>query len=146
MNPSTTQTLGIAPWLLFERHSTPQTERLVEQALQRRRRRQAAIFCAHCHHLITTPDEKISVGGAHTHTFTNPHGITYEIGCFRHASGCAQVGESTAQWTWFAGYRWQVAVCAGCQTHVGWSYRSAHDGFSGLILARLVARPEQEQA
>jgi hypothetical protein len=31
--------------------------------------------------VITSPAERIVVQGSHQHTFANPHGIIYEIGC-----------------------------------------------------------------
>jgi hypothetical protein len=69
----------------------------------------------------------------------NPHELMFHIGCFAAAPGCAQVDIATAEWTWFSGYRWQVALCRHCGIHLGWRYRGAgSDAFFGLILDRLV--------
>jgi hypothetical protein len=81
------------------------------------------------------------VQGGHEHRFTNPHGVTYHIGCYREAAGCSIVGESTMKFTWFPGYAWRVALCANCRTHLGWRFESPGGGFHGLILNRLISSP-----
>lgn len=103
------------------------------------------LVCAACGERVTTLKERMEKNGAHAHTFTNPHGLTFEIGCFKHAPGCRPVGEATEAWTWFPGYAWRVGVCAACGAHLGWGYEPANpdpedSGFFGLILDRL-ARP-----
>ncbi|MBI9081998.1 MAG: hypothetical protein JEZ11_00280 [Desulfobacterales bacterium] len=94
--------------------------------------------CRQCGHAITHPDQGIIVDGAHRHTFANPHGMVYEIGCFRSADGCANVGPTTDEFTWFAGFFWRIAVCRRCQVHLGWLFESrGMRRFHGLILDRL---------
>ena len=68
------------------------------------------ILCRQCRRIITTPAERIDVQGVHRHTFANPQGIIYEIGCFRAATGCVYAGPATTEWSWFAGYSWRVSV------------------------------------
>lgn len=97
-----------------------------------------AIFCRHCSHLITFHDQRLVVDGAFEHTFFNPEGIVFEIGCFQTAGGCIAVGRETGDFTWFAGFNWRICLCAGCHVHLGWKYRSAGGNrFFGLILDRL---------
>ena len=97
------------------------------------------ILCRGCLYPITRAKERITVNGAHRHTFANPHGIVFEIGCFKKASGCAAVGPASAEFTWFAGYRWRAGLCQACLTHLGWVFSAAGgDGFHGLILDRLI--------
>jgi hypothetical protein len=96
------------------------------------------IVCRVCGFPVCHPDSAITVAGAHRHTFANPHGIVFEIGCFRNAPGCARVGPATDDFTWFAGYRWRIAICAGCHEHLGWRFEGTGDSFYGLILDRLV--------
>jgi len=79
------------------------------------------------------------VQGAHEHRCTNPHNITYHIGCFREATGCAVSGEATTEYTWFPGYAWRIALCANCHAHLGWRFQSRDDYFHGLIMARLTS-------
>ncbi|MEZ5583159.1 MAG: cereblon family protein [Candidatus Competibacteraceae bacterium] len=99
---------------------------------------QHTLNCRHCGHPITRPDTRIQVNERHSHVFTNPHGITYRIGCFGAAPGVARRGELTDFWSWFPGYRWQIALCGACQLHLGWRFVADHDQFFGLILNRLV--------
>lgn len=97
------------------------------------------ILCRQCGHAVTHPDERTEKHGAYHHTFANPHGIVYEIGCFRTADGCGASGPATGEFTWFRGYLWRVAVCRACLVHLGWLFASeGGDRFYGLILDRLV--------
>lgn len=97
------------------------------------------LLCRQCLAMITTTSQRIAVDGTHQHTFANPHGVVFEIGCFKNAWGCGAVGSPTNEFTWFAGYFWQVTVCASCLTHLGWRFTSPDaSGFYGLILDRLI--------
>lgn len=97
------------------------------------------ILCRQCRQIITRPAERIHVNGGHRHTFANPVGLVFEIGCFRSAMGCAQAGSASDEFTWFAGYSWRLALCTGCLNHLGWSFNSrSGDLFFGLILDHLV--------
>ena len=96
------------------------------------------IVCRACGFTICHPDDAIAVAGNHRYTFANPHGIVFEIGCFRSAPGCTRVGAATDDFTWFAGYRWRIAICVGCHEHLGWRFEGDSDSFHGLILDRLV--------
>jgi hypothetical protein len=93
--------------------------------------------CFACGLTITTLRERISAGGAHEHTFTNPGGYVYRIGCFRRAPGCVRAGEPTREFSWFPGYAWRYALCSGCRAHLGWAFLGGEDEFYGLILDRL---------
>jgi len=97
------------------------------------------ILCRQCRQVIASPDERIVVQGSHQHTFANPHGIIYEIGCFRSVIGCGYAGPASDEFSWFRGFSWRVAVCAMCLTHMGWLFiSSGSDSFNGLILDRLL--------
>ena len=96
------------------------------------------LYCFACGSAITAARERIAVGGGHDHTFTNPAGHVFRVGCFRRAPGCAQAGELTGEYSWFAGYAWRYALCAGCRVHLGWVYQGPQPGFFGLILDRLL--------
>ena len=106
---------------------------------------EAFIVCRHCSQLITRPADRILKDGLHRHTFANPVGVVYEIGCFNSAPGCRSVGPATDEFTWFSGYLWRVAICAKCLTHLGWHFISTGGhGFHGLILDRLIIPGPQE--
>ncbi|WP_319525554.1 cereblon family protein [uncultured Desulfosarcina sp.] len=100
-----------------------------------------AIVCRRCLHEITSPVEIREINGAHTHTFANPEGIIFEIGCYRDARGCGYIGPPSTEFTWFSGYTWRIAVCGNCHSHLGWLF-SAPDGrfFHGLITSRISAK------
>src|SRR4249920_1919213 len=87
------------------------------------------LACASCRRPITSGAARIAVGGAHAHSFLNPQGLEFRIGCFALATGCLQVGDPTTYWSWFPGYAWQVEVCATCREHLGWEFRSAQHHF-----------------
>jgi len=94
-------------------------------------------------HKITTHKEKINVNGSHHHTFANPNGIIFGIGCFNTAPGCLYTGPFSEEFSWFKGYMWQVSLCASCLGHIGWLFFSAkNDFFYGLILDRLIDSSE----
>lgn len=121
----------------------PQTEgdrkRLVKTRGDRKSEVEKRLFCAACRHPVTHQGERIPVQGAHEHRCTNPHGITYHIGCFREAGGGVPIGVATAEYTWFPGYAWRLVLCANCRAHLGWRFQSPDDYFHGLILVRLTS-------
>jgi len=100
---------------------------------------EAVILCRRCGHLITRPRNRIIKDGNHRHTFANPSGLVFEIGCFSHAEGCGPSGEPSAEFTWFRGFQWRLALCRACFVHLGWQFTSlgGSAGFWGLILNRL---------
>ncbi len=95
------------------------------------------IHCRACGQVVTSGDQRVSVGDSHRHTFFNPAGVVYELGCFRRAPGCAAVGPPSSEFTWFPGHLWQVTLCRHCHTHLGWFFSQGEEGFFGLILPRL---------
>jgi hypothetical protein len=132
--------MALAPTLLFfdpqaEENKKPAVKRIADTKPKKEKR----LFCAACRHPVTHQDERIPVQGAHEHRCTNPHGITYRIGCFRVAPGCTAIGAATTEYTWFPGYAWRIALCANCRAHLGWRFQSQEDYFHGLIMARLTS-------
>jgi len=96
------------------------------------------VRCAFCQHEVTGLEECISVNGSHAHVFANPHGFVFEIGCFKKAIGCRVSMESSCEFSWFAGYRWKIAVCGACFNHLGWFFASESNTFFGLIFKNLI--------
>ena len=96
------------------------------------------LLCGKCGHAITVAGWSLQVAGAGEHSFVNPHGYLYRIGCFRLAPGCVPWGEEHAEYSWFPGTTWQIAHCGGCGAHLGWSFPGTDTRFHGLILDRLV--------
>ena len=95
------------------------------------------IRCDKCLQPITRPSDRISIDGSHAHTFSNPSGTVYEIGCFGAVNGCGYMGPESKEFTWFKGYVWKVTYCGRCFTHLGWLFTSSSGSFNGLILDRL---------
>lgn len=95
------------------------------------------IVCAACGAEVTTAGDRIDKRGRHEHYFVNPHGIDFQVACYRAAPGCSAVGPPTSEFTWFPGYRWQLALCATCQVHLGWHFTGDGAPFFGLIADRL---------
>ncbi|MDC0357174.1 cereblon family protein [Oligoflexia bacterium] len=96
------------------------------------------LYCIACGRLVTSTAEKLAINGDLEHVFANPHGIVFHIGTFRHASGCIVEGPLSCEFSWFPGYSWAIANCAGCFYHLGWQFvDSAHSSFWGLITGRL---------
>jgi hypothetical protein len=96
------------------------------------------ILCRQCTQVITSSDERISVEGSHFHTFANPHGVVFDIACFRSVIGCGYAGPPSDEFTWFKGFSWRIAVCGMCLTHLGWLFISGgDDNFHGLIRNRI---------
>lgn len=98
--------------------------------------RERSLRCRRCQRDITTSRAAVEVQGAHTHTFFNPAGILFEIGCFAEAPGCALVGPPSTEFAWFAGHSWRIAVCGGCGQHLGWLF-TGPGVFFGLVLRHL---------
>ncbi len=97
------------------------------------------IICRQCRQAITRPHDRIAMQGSHQHTFANPHGIVFDIGCFKNVIGCGYAGAASDEFTWFAGYKWRICYCVMCLTHLGWIFSSTGgDVFHGLILEKLI--------
>ena len=96
------------------------------------------IICRQCGQRLTRPSERIAINGSHSHTFANPSGVVFQIGCFRMARGCSFIGPPSLEFPWFTGYSWQITTCSTCQTHLGWLFigQQSHQ-FFGFILDRL---------
>ncbi len=98
------------------------------------------IYCASCDTRISGHERAISFAGAHRHRFSNPAGVEFEIVLYRDAR-VHTYGPATEEYTWFAGYAWQVVLCANCQTHLGWRYRrSDSPDFYGLIIGQIIEK------
>lgn len=96
------------------------------------------ILCRNCKNVITSTSNKIEMSGKHKHTFTNPRGFVYRIGCFGAAHGILNQGSPTMEFTWFAGFSWCYTLCIRCFAHLGWFYQSGEKNFYGLILDHLI--------
>ncbi|MEL0019277.1 MAG: cereblon family protein [Rickettsiales bacterium] len=94
------------------------------------------IYCSACGHLVTRTDWRIAMDSAHEHTFFNPAGIVFRVLCFKEAPGADAPGELTADFSWFDGHAWRIAICGGCGTHLGWRFEGS-SVFFGLAKPKL---------
>jgi ribosomal protein L32 len=114
-------------------------ERLPDRESETELTAERSILCKECGHRLTSHDHAMEVEGKHRHTFFNPAGVLFEIGCFSDAAGAEVWGVPTTEFAWFAGFAWRFANCAGCRTHIGWQFLSGADRFFyGLVLSRLI--------
>ena len=97
--------------------------------------------CRICEHVITFENMRVSIEGSTEHIRSNPHGYEFHFECFQDAPGCSTVGSATTEYTWFRGYKWQLAICGGCGEHLGWLFRGDKN-FYGLISMRLLREDE----
>ncbi|MDH5559996.1 MAG: cereblon family protein [Deltaproteobacteria bacterium] len=123
---------------IFLKHQTELSLEPVTRE-QTEERTEKYLLCIYCSHKITAEQFKTEIQGGFQHTFLNPSGIVFEIGCFLEAEGCLELGDRNYDWSWFQGFSWQTALCAQCHNHLGW-YFCSHENktFFGLILDRLV--------
>lgn len=131
---------GVPLHALQRTGESPLNESLVRDEAGEKSKEPRTLVCKACGTAITSQECAIEVGGSNCHTFLNPGGIVFRIGCFSGASGCFIMGEPTVEYTWFPGYAWCYVICSGCLSHMGWHYSSGEGGFFGLILDRLVMR------
>jgi len=96
------------------------------------------IICRQCRQLLSKFNERVLVNGFHRHTFANPSGLVFEIGCYAQVRGCMPYGSPSNEFAWFANHTWQIILCAKCLSHLGWLFSST-DGrvFFGLIVDRI---------
>ncbi len=105
---------------------------------EKKMKEERILMCRRCSHKITALSKAMAINGKHQHTFFNPAGILFEIGCFSSASGCRVEGLPTAEFSWFSGYLWSYSLCGTCLSHLGWFFQAGQKrSFFGLILNRL---------
>jgi hypothetical protein len=100
--------------------------------------------CGGCGSLITLSDQRLTIEGKSRHSFVNPSGIEFDFHSFSSCSGAIALGDATEAHTWFAGYRWRIALCRTCGLHMGWHYEALFRSerpreFWGILVANLVA-------
>ena len=76
--------------------------------------------------------------------FFNPAGLVMKLLTVRRATNLRLVGSPTDEFSWFPGWTWRIALCAGCGGQLGWLFEALGDGeppsFWGLLRERLVQK------
>jgi hypothetical protein len=98
--------------------------------------------CKVCGNPLTGRDLVIDIGGNTSHCFTNPSGLEFGFHTFALCPGATVLGDPTDAFSWFPGYRWRIAVCARCGSHVGWHYEAMNphhqpSEFWGIIVSSI---------
>ncbi len=114
-----------------------QLQQLLHTLAEAQTRPEDALRCSCCANPVTTLRQRISVAGAHMHRLYNPHGMGFDVACFREAWGAIPRGTATDYYTWFPGYTWQLVHCVDCGEHLGWYYQTDDEHFYGLIAHKL---------
>jgi hypothetical protein len=125
-------------WYLFDSRSGHAERRKArETGIDADKKRRGRVLCRACQFPITSKSMALSIDGQDTHVRVNPAGYRYSFAGYREAPGCTVIGEATAKFSWFQGYRWRLALCAACGEHLGWHF-SGETPFFGLIVNRLL--------
>ncbi len=69
--------------------------------------------------------------------FFNPSGVVFDIRCFSQAPGVQVTGRKSSEFSWFAGFDWQLGLCRGCGIQLGWFF-SGSGSFYALIAGRFL--------
>ncbi|XP_004349506.2 cereblon [Capsaspora owczarzaki ATCC 30864] len=104
----------------------------------------APLCCSRCLREISSLRAVVGMSSAgFANAFVNSFGVVHDtITCFT-AQALNLVGQPSLQDTWFPGYAWQIAICSGCYTHIGWHYTATQPHlqprrFWGLSRANLI--------
>ncbi|CAG9782347.1 unnamed protein product [Diatraea saccharalis] len=61
----------------------------------------------------------MSSDGVHSN-YTNLGGFMHDVVTVSSAGNVVLDGGASAQYSWFPGYTWTIALCRSCAAHVGW--------------------------
>lgn len=95
------------------------------------------VICRACGQRLCRESDRTVMNGSHVHVFCNPAGSIFEVACFNQAGGCLPEGPFVSEYSWFPGFSWQIALCAGCFGHLGWRFRGLTGQFHGLITSNI---------
>jgi cereblon len=83
----------------------------------------APILCKQCRALISHMEALFPMDAERiSHVYANPAGFLHEVLTATAAQGLAVAGPPTTEFSWFPGYAWEIAFCANCGSHIGWSF------------------------
>ncbi|MBN1411438.1 MAG: hypothetical protein JW969_11390 [Spirochaetales bacterium] len=100
------------------------------------------VVCVRCKTSISDKKYMITVtGDSPFHTFTNPHGFSFNIITFGYCENVMEVSEPVGEYSWFPGYLWSILACRECHEHLGWRFSGdvgEVNQFFGLIREKLI--------
>ena len=96
------------------------------------------VYCSRCRQEISNTSFIFSLHGQPTHNaFANPAGHLRVVITFEFVRNYIEDSCLTSDFTWFAGYSWQIIVCQSCKSHLGWKYHTTSEEqpklFYGLL-------------
>ncbi|KAI5631997.1 yippee zinc-binding/DNA-binding /Mis18, centromere assembly domain-containing protein [Phthorimaea operculella] len=85
--------------------------------------RKSVLCCATCANEIARRDHIFAMSSEGVHSnYTNLGGYMHDIVTVSRAVNIELTGAPSAEYSWFPGYTWTIAVCSACMAHVGWRF------------------------
>ncbi|KAM3958326.1 protein cereblon isoform 1-T1 [Aphomia sociella] len=85
--------------------------------------RKSALCCSSCMGEIARREHIFAMSSEGVHSnYTNLGGFMHDIVTVSRAAHTLLSGSASAEYSWFPGYAWTIACCAGCMAHVGWRF------------------------
>ncbi|KAL4704750.1 hypothetical protein ACJJTC_000074 [Scirpophaga incertulas] len=93
--------------------------------------KKSQLCCSSCLAEIAVRDHIIPMSSEGVHAnYTNLGGYMHDVVTVSAVRNTRLQGRASAEYSWFPGYCWTIAVCGRCSTHVGWRYCcSTHVGW-----------------
>uniref|UniRef100_A0A183ABL0 CULT domain-containing protein n=1 Tax=Echinostoma caproni TaxID=27848 RepID=A0A183ABL0_9TREM len=93
-------------------------------------RRSTACICGVCNASITSNRYIICLAQEGSfQTYVNPSGVLHDIVTVSQVtqSSVILMGSASEEYSWFPGYAWTIANCAGCTDHLGWLFTAVNE-------------------
>ena len=83
--------------------------------------------CSRCGRTIALARDAFALSDTNiVGTFVNPSGHVMQVATFSkvrsETESILMIGDIVTEHSWFPGYGWQMCVCAGCGSHLGWHF------------------------
>ncbi|XP_046970638.1 protein cereblon-like [Vanessa cardui] len=91
--------------------------------------RKSVLCCSSCAVEIARREHIFAMSSEGVHSnYTNLGGYMHDIVTVSRASNTELSGAPSAEFSWFPGYAWTIALCAACLAHVGWRFDAQRRG------------------
>ncbi|KAL3153029.1 hypothetical protein ABBQ38_012053 [Trebouxia sp. C0009 RCD-2024] len=88
--------------------------------------RMASLRCRFCMTQVAFASDVVSMSSEGTGgAFVNSHGYVHDMITLHRATNAVCDGEPETEHSWFPGFAWTIAYCAGCTSHLGWKFTAA---------------------
>ncbi|CAM0882767.1 unnamed protein product [Alopecurus aequalis] len=83
------------------------------------------IRCKNCLALIARRGDRVAMSSDDpVGAYVKPYDSAQEVIPVHNASGLALQGNPSDTHSWFPGYTWTIALCAACESNIGWLFRA----------------------